>query len=68
MTDVHILIRRLNPLRFSFAWPEIGASLAAIFSLVAEALTMAYAAPYTSRRRQPQVIPDDDLEGRDPNW
>ena len=68
MTDVHILIRRFNPSRFSFAWPEIGASFAAIFSLVAEATAMAYAAPYTSRRRQPQVIPDDGLEGRDPNW
>ncbi len=68
MTEVPILIRRLNPSRLSFGWPKIGASLAAISGLVAYALKMAYVAPYTSPGRQPQVIPDDALEGRDPNW
>jgi hypothetical protein len=67
-TDTPITIRRLNLPRLSFAWLEIGLSLAAISSLVADALIMAYVAPYTSPRRQPQVVPDDDLEGRDPNW
>jgi hypothetical protein len=60
-----IIIRRLNLPRLRLA---IGASLAAISGLVSDALNMAYVAPYTSLRRQPQVVPDDDLEGRDPAW
>lgn len=69
MSDISttpITVRRLNLL--SFLRREIGASLADIPGLVGEALNMAYMAPYTSLRRQPQVVPDDDLEGRDPNW
>lgn len=72
MTDVPtstpITIRRLDLSRLSFAWLEIGTSLAAISSLVADALIMAYVTPYTSLHRQQQVVPDDDLEGRDPTW
>ncbi|CAN7348085.1 hypothetical protein LJR234_002095 [Mesorhizobium amorphae] len=72
MTDISaaapITVRRLNLLRLSFPRLEIGASLAAISGLVADALNMAYVDPYTSLRRQPQVVPDDDLEGRDPTW
>jgi hypothetical protein len=72
MTDVPttapITVRRLSLPRLSFPRLEIGASLAAISGLVADALSMAYVAPYTSVRRQPQVVPDDDLKGRDPTW
>ena len=72
MTDIStaapITIRRLDLRRPSFPRFEIGASLAAISGLVADALNMTYVAPYTSLRRQPQVVPDDDLEGRDPTW
>ena len=65
-TTAAITVRRLNRLRPSFPRLEIGASLAAICSVVGDALKMAYVAPYTSR--QPEVAPDDDLEGRDPTW
>ena len=72
MTDISttapITIRRLNLPKLCFPKLEIGASLAAISGLVGDALNMAYVAPYTSLRRQPQVVPDDDLEGRDPTW
>jgi hypothetical protein len=61
-------IRRLNLPRLSFPRLEIGASLAAISGLVGGALNMAYVNPYTSLRRPPQVVPHDDLEGRDPTW
>ncbi|ANT53574.1 hypothetical protein [Mesorhizobium amorphae] len=68
MTDISTAapttVRRLNLPRLSFPRLEIGASLAAM----GDALNMAYVAPYTSLRRQPQVLPDDDLEGRDPTW
>ena len=63
-TTAPITIRRFKLPRPSFPRLEIGASLDAMFSLVGDALNMAYVAP----RRQPQVAPDDDLEGRDPSW
>ena len=72
MTDMSttalITFRRLNLPRLSFPRLEIGASLAAIFSVMGDALKTAYVGAYASRRRQPQVLPDDDLEGRDPTW
>jgi hypothetical protein len=36
--------------------------------LVSDAFNMACVAPYASPRRQPQVVPDDDPEARDPTW
>ncbi|ODA96588.1 hypothetical protein BFX40_29605 [Mesorhizobium sp. SEMIA 3007] len=63
-----VTIRRLSPARSSFPRLEIGASLAAISSLVGDALNLAYVAPYISFRRQPQVVADDGLKGRDPTW
>ena len=63
-----ITVRRLGLPRPSLPRLGIGASLAAIFGLVAAAFNMAYVAPYTSLHRQPQVVPDDDFEGRDPTW
>jgi hypothetical protein len=72
MTDVPttapITIRRLNLPRLSLPKLKIGASLAAVFGLVGDAINMAYVAPCTSRRHEPQVVPDDDLKGRDPSW
>lgn len=46
----------------------VGAALAAIAGLFGHALNLAYVDPFTSRQRRPPVIPDNDLEGRDPNW
>ena len=72
MTDISttapITARRLNLPRPSFPRLGIGASLAAISGLLGDAFKMAYVDPYTSHGRQPQVAPDDDLEGRDPTW
>lgn len=72
MTDISTTapttIRRLNQPRLSFPRPAIGASLAAISGLVGNAISMGYVEPYTSLRRQPRIVPDDDLEGRDPTW
>ena len=72
MTDISttapITVRRLSLSRLSFPRLGIGASLAAISGLMGDALKMAYVDPYTSHRRQPQIVPDDDLEGRDPSW
>lgn len=61
-------IRRLNLPLLSFPRPAIGTTLNAIFAVMGDAFKMAYLAPYTGPRRQPQVAPDDDLEGRDPSW
>jgi hypothetical protein len=67
-TNAPIAIRRLSLRRLSFPRRGFGAALAGIFGLWNDALHMAYVAPYTSVRCQPQTVPDDDLEGRDPAW
>ncbi|MDX8517298.1 hypothetical protein [Mesorhizobium dulcispinae] len=61
-------VRRLKLQRLSLPRLAIGASLNAISGLWADALKMAYLAPYASLGRQSQFVPDDDLEGRDPTW
>ena len=66
-TTAQITIRRLKLPRPSFPWLAIGATLAAICGAMGNAFKMAYVDPYTSHGRQP-AVPDDDLEGRDPNW
>ena len=72
MTDIStkapITIRSLNLPRPSVPRLGIGASLAAICGVMSDALKLAYVAPYSSLHRQPQVVPDEDLEGRDPTW
>jgi hypothetical protein len=67
LTTAPITIRSIKLPRLSVPWRAIGASLEAIPGLIGNALNMAYVDPYTSLRR-PQIVPDDDLEGRDPNW
>ena len=59
--------RRSNVQGRSIPTLGIAASLAAMFAVLGDALKMAYVEPYTSHRR-PQVLPDDDPEGRDPTW
>lgn len=61
-------IRRLKLPRLSFPRLAIGATLNAIFSVMGDAFKMAYLAPYAGLRRQPPIVPDEDLEGRDPSW
>ncbi len=63
-----ITIRRLKLLRPSFPRLKIGASLVAVSGLIGDAFNMAYVAPYAGLHRQPRIVQDDDLEGRDPNW
>ncbi|AZO33238.1 hypothetical protein EOA27_26070 [Mesorhizobium sp. M2A.F.Ca.ET.037.01.1.1] len=68
LTTAPITGRPLKLPRRSFARLAIGASLNGISRLVGDALKMAYVDPYASLARQPQVAPDDELEGRDPSW
>jgi hypothetical protein len=67
-TKAPITVRRLSLPRPNFPKLAIGASLAAICGVMSDALKLAYVAPYSSLRRQPQIVPDEDLGGRDPNW
>ncbi|RWL47546.1 MAG: hypothetical protein EOR60_08075 [Mesorhizobium sp.] len=60
--------RRLKLPGLVFPRLAIGVSLNAIAGLAGDALKMAYVDPYASLGRQPQVAPDDDLEGRDRSW
>lgn len=72
MTDIiptaPILIRRASLPRPGLPRIGIGASLHAIARLLGHALDLAYVAPYSSLQGRPPGIPDDDSEGRDPNW
>ncbi|MEQ1954052.1 hypothetical protein [Mesorhizobium sp. CN2-181] len=72
MTDIPgiapIVIRRPDLQRLKIPMLKIGASLAAMFGLLGDAINMAYVEPYTIHRRRPQVASDDDLDGRDPDW
>jgi hypothetical protein len=67
-TTTKITIRHQRLSWLSFPRLAIGVSLEAIANLMVNAFTMVYVDPYTSRRRQPKFAPDDDLDGRDPNW
>ncbi|NUS21351.1 MAG: hypothetical protein HOQ25_16430 [Mesorhizobium sp.] len=71
MTDIlttPTIARRLKLPRLIFPRLAIGVSLNAIAGLVGDALKMAYVDPYASLGRQSQVVPNEDLEGRDPTW
>jgi hypothetical protein len=60
--------RRHGLPRLGFPRLAIGASLIAMSRLIGDAFTMAYVAPYNSRRQSQVVVPEDDLGGRDANW
>lgn len=72
MTDIistaPISIRRPRLPRLRVRRIGVGAALDAIAGLFGHALNLAYVDPFTSLQRRPPVIPDNDLEGRDPNW
>lgn len=72
MTDIistaPIAIRPARLPRLRLRRIGIGAALGAIAGLIGQAFNLAYVDPFTSLKRRPPVIPDDDLEGRDPNW
>jgi hypothetical protein len=61
-------VRRSGLPRPNIPVQRIGASLAAMSALLGDALKMVYVDPYSSHRGRPKAAPDDDLEGRDPNW
>lgn len=66
--SVPTTIPRPDARRPRFLGREIGASLAAIVGLLADAFRLAYVDPYAIRRRPPQIVADEDLDGRDPTW
>ena len=63
-----IAVRRSNLPRLNIPTFRVAASLAAISVLLGDAFKMTYVDPYSGRSRQPQAVPDDDLDGRDPAW
>ena len=67
-TTAPIAIRRSDLKRLNIPTLRIGASFVAISVLLGDAFKMAYVDPFTSHRRRPPAVPDDDLEGRDPSW
>lgn len=72
MTDISkpapIASSRSSPRRLSIPRLGIGTSLAAMFTLLGDAIKMAYVEPYTVHRRRPRGVQDEDLDVRDPGW
>ena len=68
ISTIPISIRCSSLRRLRLQRIGMGAALDAIAGLFGHALNLAYVDPYTSLQRQPPVTPDNDLEGRDPNW
>ena len=72
MTDISTIIpttiRRLSLPRLSFPRVAIGASLHALSRLIGNAFNMAYVEPYTGPRRRAHIIPEEGVDGRDPDW
>ena len=63
------------PLSFRLSLPrircpklDIGATIIAVSTGIAQAHCMAYVEPFNAMRRPSSVPSDVDLEGRDPNW
>ena len=67
-TRVPIAVRRSNLRRLNIPTFRVAASLAALSVLVGDAFKMAYVDSYIGQGRQPPVVPDDELDGRDPTW
>ncbi len=61
-------IPRPDARRPRFLGREIGTSLGDEVGLLADAFRLAYVDPYAGRPRRPQIVADDDLDGRDPSW
>ena len=59
----HLRLPRLRLLKLGIA-----ATIAAVSTGITQAYRMAYVEPFKTRRRQPLISNDVDLEGRDPNW
>lgn len=74
MTDITVTIttplsiRRFGLPLIRFPGLAIGKSLEALSRLMGDAFCMAYVDPYCSATRQQRLVPDENLEGRDPNW
>ncbi|TPI19358.1 hypothetical protein [Mesorhizobium sp. B4-1-1] len=72
MTDIlttgSTAVRRLKLPRPSVPRLAVLATFNTMFSLMVNAGKAAYLDPFTSLDRRPPIIPEDDLEGRNPNW
>lgn len=68
ISTIPIAIRSPSLPRLGLRRIGVGAALAAIAGLFGHALNLAYVDPFAGLQRRPPVIPDNDLEGRDPDW
>lgn len=65
LTTAPVTGRRIELPRLHLPWRAFAASIEAMAGLIGRASLMAYVDPYT---RLNQNAPDENLEGRDPNW
>ena len=63
------LLRLLHLLRPRKPTLEIGRALATTPQAYSVAIALAYVAPWANLpKREQKPVPDEDLQGRDPNW
>ena len=68
ITTAPIAARRVDVSRPRIQWRAIGAAITAMPAALGSAFAMVYADPYATAHHRQQIVPDDKLEGRDPNW
>jgi hypothetical protein len=68
ITRAPLTIGRLRLLRARFPRLGIGATITAVPASIMRAYCMAYVEPFKVHGRQPVIVSDADLEGRDPKW
>ena len=72
MTDIAnaapITFRPWFSLRVQFPKWTVGSALANSSESIRRAFEMAYVAPFCSSQPKPLTGPDEELEGRNPNW
>ena len=72
MTDIIIItpiaIRRPGLPRLQLPKLAIGRAISEISNAIVQAFEMAYVAPFSAMQRNPSIVFDEDLEGRDPKW
>lgn len=72
MTDIitthSIAIHEPSRVRLQFPNFGIGQSCEALCHAIMDAFAMAYVTPFNAMRRQPPIVVEEDLGGRDPSW
>lgn len=72
MTDMitthTITLHQSSPVRLQFPNFGIGQACESLCLAIMDAFAMVYVTPFNAMRRQPPIVVEEDLGGRDPSW